>query len=399
MGWLSVTENNDRRWRRYTVTEAMRTHLSSWEIGPYHPALPGPMKLRLSSDGEMIVRAECETQFLHRGLEKCFELHPWISTVVYADHLDPEASVFGETVYCMAVEEIANIAVPPRARSIRVILLELARISSHLLSISKVAGSVGAETMVHYVLRDRERVLDLFELVSGVRFSVNFLRFGGVAADVTEGFIERVSEVCETIRHRLKEYNDLFTYSHSFLLRSGRVGVLSREQVQLHGLTGPNARASGVAFDVRKDLPYLGYENIDFGVVIGREDESAANGGRSVMGDVHGRFMVRLREIAQSIEILRQTCDTTPSGEFTSVRVDREFRVPAGEAYARIESARGLLGCHVVSDGRGKPARVQFRTPSSAALKVIPSLLAGIQTEDLATVLASLDISVAEADR
>lgn len=381
------------------MTEAMRTDLSHWEIGPYHPALPGPMRLRLSSDGEMIVRARCETQFLHRGLEKCFELHPWLATMVYADHLDPEASIFGETVYCLAVEEIAGITAPPRARSIRVILLELSRISSHLLSIAKVAGSVGAETMVNYVLRDRERVLDLFELVSGVRFSVNFLRFGGVASDVTEGFIERVMEVCETIRHRLKEYNDLFTYSHAFLLRSGRIGVLNQESIRKHGLTGPSARASGIAFDVRKDIPYLGYEAIDFEVVIGREDEAVANGGRSVVGDVHGRFMVRLREVAQSIEILRHVCDTVPSGEFASVRVDRDFRVPAGEAYARIESSRGLLGCHVVSDGGAKPARVQFSTPSSAALKVLPDLLAGIQTEDLATVLASLDISVAEADR
>jgi NADH-quinone oxidoreductase subunit D len=372
--------------------EILKTDASSWAIGPYHVALPGPMKLLLKSDGEVIVSAECETGFLHRGLEKCFELNRWVTTVCYADHLDPEAAAFGETAFCMAVEEIGKIPVPPRAKAIRIMLLELARISSHLLSISKAATAVGAETAVHYVLRDRERVLDLFELVSGVRFSLNFLRFGGVASDVTEGFIERVMEVCETVRHRLKEYNDLFTFNHAFLMRARNVGVLSREAAQMAGITGPNARASGIPFDVRKAHPYLGYEAIDFEMALGREDEG-------VLGDVHSRFMVRLREIAQSIEILNQVCETTPSGDFASIRVDREFCLPRGEAYARIESARGVLGCHVVSDGKEKPARVQFRVPSSSAMQVIPHLLSGAENDDISLILASLDISVAELDR
>lgn len=371
------------------MTECLKTHASRWQIGPYHAALPGPMRLSLSSDGDIIARAECETGYLHRGLEKALELHPWISSLVYADHLDPEASVFGETVFCLAVEEIGKIPVPPRAQAIRVILLELARISSHLLAISRVASGVGAETMVNYVLRDRERVLDLFELVSGVRFSLNFLRFGGVAADVTEGFIERVVEVCETIRHRLKEYNDLFTFSHAFLKRSNGVGVLPAELARRFGITGPNARASGIGLDVRRAFPYLGYDVLDFEVVLGPGGE----------GDVHARFMVRLRELAQSIEILRQVCDSAPAGEFASIRVEREFRLPKGEAYARIESARGLLGCHVVSDGGTKPARAQFRTPSCSIIQALPEILRGASTEDLAPVLASLDISVAEVDR
>jgi NADH-quinone oxidoreductase subunit D len=350
------------------------------------------MKLRLKSDGEIIVSAECETGFLHRGLEKCFELHPWISSVCYADHLDPEAAVFGEAVLCLAVEEIGKIPVPARAKAIRITLLELARISSHLLSIARTASAVGAETAVHYVLRDRERILDLFELVSGVRFALNYLRFGGVAADVTEGFIERAMEVSETIRNRLKEYNDLFTFNHAFLMRSRNVGVLTREAALAAGITGPSARACGIATDVRKSRPYLGYEAIDFEIALGREDEG-------VLGDVHSRFMVRLREIAQSIEILNQVCDGMPKGDFVSVHVGRDFRLPRGEAYARIESARGLLGCHVVSDGKEKPARVQFRVPSCAAVQQIPQLLCGAGTDDISLILASLDISVAEVDR
>ena len=374
-----------------TRGELLQTDLSSWEIGPFHAALPGPMKLRLRSDGEVIVHAECETGFLHRGLEKCLEQNPWISSMTYADHLDPEAAVFGETAICLAAEEIGKIEVPVRAQAIRVVLLELARISSHLHLISRVATSVGAETVVHYVMRERERILDLFELVSGVRFSLNYLRVGGVAADVTDGFIERVLETSEVIRQRLKEYNDLFTFSHAFLLRSRGVGVLTREVAERCGVTGPSARASGIAVDVRKEQPYLGYGKLDFEMELGREEEG--------LGDVHSRFMVRLREIAQSIEILKQICDCPLNGPFTSIRTDREFRLPRGEAYARIESARGLLGCHVVSDGSGKPARVQFRVPSQAAIAAIPALLRGARTEDLAPILASLDISVAEVDR
>jgi NADH-quinone oxidoreductase subunit D len=374
------------------MNEILRADLSRWEMGPYHQALPGPMILRLSSDGEVIVSAETQVGFLHRGLEKAFEGHHWISTLSYADHLDPEVSIFGETAVCLAAEEVGKIPVPPRAQVIRVVLLELARISSHMAFVVRFAKSMGAETLVHYVLRDRERVLDLFELVSGVRFSLNYLRFGGVSADVTEGFIERVLEVCEVLRVRLKEYNDLFTFNHVFLNRAQGVGILKLECVGSLGITGPNARASGLAFDVRKNHPYLSYSKVDFEIPIGRSTEGT-------LGDVHSRFMLRLREIAQSIEILKQASEMMPSGEFCSIRVDREFRLPRGEAYSRIESSRGLLGCHLVSDGELKPSRIQFRTPSTAGLAAVPRLLEGARLEDLSTILVSMDLSLSEIDR
>lgn len=393
MGRISVTKIFLCLWGGESVTtELLRTDSSSWDIGPYHVALPGPLRLRLHSDGEIVVKAEFETGFLHRGLEKCLEGQAWISSVAYADHLDPEAAVFGEAALCLAAEEIGKIPVPPRAQVIRMILLELARISSHLLFVSRVANSVGAETAVQYSLRDRERILDLFELVSGVRFSLNFLRFGGVAADVTEGFIERVGEVGESIYRRLKEYNDLFTFSHAFLLRSAGVGVLSRKEVIRWGVSGPNARASGIRQDLRKTAPYSGYDTVDFEMVVGNEEEG-------LLGDVHGRFMIRLREIAQSIEILKQVCHAPPQGEYSSIRVDRRFRLPRGEAYARIESARGILGCHLVSDGGPKPARVQFRVPSASAIHALPAILTGMRAEDAPPILASVDLSVAENDR
>ncbi len=372
--------------------EALKTDLTIWEIGPYHGALPAPMRLSLSLDGEIIAHCKVETGFLHRGLEKVCELRSWRAVIAYADHLDPECAIFGELALCMAVEEIGDIVVPARAQSIRIVLAELARISGHLAFMVRMAKAVGSETIIHYLLRDREKVLDLFELLTGARFSLNFLRYGGVSADVTDGFIERVLEVCELIRIRVKEYNDLFTFNHGFLKRTANVAPISRELVDYCGITGPSARAAGVAFDVRKASPYTGYDRLDFEIPLGQGD-----GG--TLGDVHDRFLVRLREISQSMEILKQLVDRVPSGEFINRKIEKDFIVPAGEAYSRIESSRGLLGCHVVSDGKENPSRVQFRPPSVASLMAIPHLVTGIRIEDLPVVLASLDLGIAEADR
>jgi NADH-quinone oxidoreductase subunit D len=369
-----------------------QTDLTTWEIGPYHGALPAPMRLKLSLDGEIIASCQVETGFLHRGLEKACELHSWRAAVAYADHLDPEVAVFGELALCLAVEEIGEIMVPARAQCIRVILCELTRISAHLAYIVRMAKAVGSETIIHYVLRDREKVLDLFELLTGARFSLNFLRFGGVSADVTDGFIERVLEVCELIRIRIKEYNDLFTFNHGFLKRSSFVGTISQSMIRACGITGPNARASGIPFDVRKESPYMGYDQLDFEIPLGRGE-----GGN--IGDVHDRFLLRLREITQSMEILKQLAELVPSGEFINGKLEKDYVVPAGEAYSRIESSRGLLGCHVVSDGKTCPGRVQFRPPTTSNLMAIPALVSGIRIEDLPVVLASLDLGIAEADR
>ena len=253
------------------------------------------------------------------------------------------------------------------------------------------ARAVGANATVQYVLRDRERILDLFELLTGVRYSLNFLRFGGVSADMTEGFIERVLEVCEMIGIRLKEYNDLFTFNHVFLKRSQGVGFLSQEQALRLGVTGPNARASGVVTDVRKTHPYIGYERLDFVVPA----ETASRG----HGDSHDRLVVRLREISQSLEILKQVCDAIPDGEFSLMGIDLDFAVPNGEAYARIESSRGLMSCHIVSEGKTRPNRVQFRGPSVAGIEAFSEMVTGAQLEDIPVILASLDLSISEVDR
>ena len=374
------------------MPELLKTDFTLWEMGPFHSALPGPMKLKLTLDGEVIAHAETETGFAHRGVEKSLELHPWHSSMVYADRLDADGAVFTEFAYCLAGEELGQLEVPARGQAIRVLLSELARVSSHLLFLVKVARSVGAQALIHYALRDRERILDLFELLTGARHSINFMRFGGVAADVTDGFVERVLEATVVLRERIKEYNDLFTFNHTFIKRAAGTGILTREVALEAGVSGPNARAAGISVDVRKDQPYSGYERLDFEVPEG-------HGEAGFLGDVHDRLLLRLREMAQSLSLLGDVCESLPEGDFCALRTDRDFTIPRGESYARIEGSRGRLGCYLVSDGERFPLRVQFRGPSTATLSCLPVFLRGVRLEDLPLVLASFDLSIPEVDK
>jgi NADH-quinone oxidoreductase subunit D len=370
----------------------MRGTSAGLSIGPFHPSLPGPLKLSLQLEGEVVVDGKIETGFVHRGLEKCTETRPWIASIVYADRLDPEASAFAELALCMAVEEVMGTEVPDRAKSIRIAVSELTRISVHLGFLVRMADACGAQTFSHYVLRDRERVLDLFELLTGTRFLHNYFRFGGVASDVTEGFVERVLEVCDLMLVRLKEYNDLLTYNDTFLRRTRGVAPVSSETMKRLGGTGPNARASGVGFDIRKALPYSGYNKVQFGV-------PTLNSELAEGGDAHSRFVIRLQEIPQSVSILRQVLEGLAPGEVGGARADHEVRVPRGEAYSRVESGRGLLACYAASDGGSTPLRVQYRTPSVAHISIVEKTLRGLQLQDVPVAVASFGIGVAEADR
>lgn len=373
-------------------SEILQTDLATWNIGPYHQSLPAPMQLKLQLDGEIIVGSAIETGFLHRGLEKALERQQWTAAISYADRLDPENAAAAELALCLAAEEVAQIPVPPRAQRIRTVLCEMGRITSHMSYIINVARAVGSETMLHYVLRDRETLLDQVELLTGARYSLNFMRFGGVKNDVTEGFIERILEICELIRIRLKEYNDLFTYNHAFLGRTRNIGGLSINLIDRYGVTGPNARASGSALDLRKVKPYNGYEYYDFHLCLGQTDGQTP-------GSAHDRFVIRLREMAESVVILKQALESIPEGAFCSTPQGKAPPIPQGEAYARVESPRGILGCHVVSDGSNAPWRVQFRPPTYSNLQALPHLLQGVRVEDIAVLLASLDLGIAEADR
>jgi NADH-quinone oxidoreductase subunit D len=372
--------------------EAFLTDRTPYVLGPYHPALPGPMRIALELEGERIARAQVETGFLHKNLEKAFERNPWRSSLVYAERLDPVAPLSGGLVLCLAVEETGEISVPERGQRIRLILAELSRVLVHLKFIAKMARAAGLETMMHYVLRDSEKILDLFELLTGSRYAKSYLRFGGVQADATAGFLERVHELCDLLRIRTKEYNDLFSFNFCFVQRATRVGTLDLSLAEKCGVTGPNGRASGSEADVRKSRAYLSYDHLDFKVPKG-------GGFQGRTGDVYARYLIRLREILQSLEILKQAIDNVPAGDFLNSKAERDFSIPRGEASCCIESPRGLLGCHVVSDGGINPSRVQFHPPTRGHVDVIPELLRGNCLEDLALILASLDLGISELDR
>ncbi len=372
--------------------ERLPTQTSALSWGPIQAGLPAPMRLDFKMDGERIVTARVETGYLHKGLEKSFEGRNWFSAVVGADRLDSSGSSFSEMALCLAVEEICNIQVPRRAQSIRLILCELNRVSNHLAYLAKMAQSVGFETIMHYILRERESILDLFELMTGSRFNLAFFRYGGVTADITEGFIERVFEVCRQIQIRIKEYHALMVDNEVFVSRLAWLGTLSAEDIYTYGITGPNARASGVQMDVRKSFPYSGYELVEFNVPAGR-------GARGSSGDSFDRLMVRLEELQECIQILVHVAERVPAGDFACLKVGYDFTAPAGEAFARVESARGYLGCHVVSSGEASPVRVQWRTPSSHHVRALPKLLRGVALQDVSVLLASLDLCMSEVDK
>jgi NADH-quinone oxidoreductase subunit D len=350
------------------------------------------LRIELDAEGDLIRRARLETGFLHKGLEKSTEKRNWFTAIVPVDRVDSESCLAAELAFCIAVEEICNIQVPRRAQTIRIILCELDRIGSHLRFLARLSIVTGFETVSHYILRERELILDLLELMTGRRFNLGFIRLGGVAADITEGFIERIHETTRLIEIRLREYHALMIENRAFVDRLAWQGVLSSEFIHHKGITGPNARASGVRLDIRKTEPYSGYEQFDFRVPIG-------TGMRGTIGDGFDRVMTRMEEIHESLLLLSHAVDAVPPGDHSALKVMPDFIVPAGEAYSRVESPRGLLSCHVVSDGTLHPNRIQWRTPSLAHIEAVSELLRGVTLQDAPIILGTLDLSLAEVDR
>jgi len=318
------------------------------------------------------------------------EGRPWITTLPFAERVDVESSIFGAWVYCLAVEKLAEVEIPERAKIIRIIVGELNRISCHLNSLVRLAKSMNAEVVQHHILRDREVILDLFELLTGARFNYSYLRFGGVVSDITEGFIDRLDRVCrDLLPRRVKEYNDLFSFNVSFRDRAEEIGRVSSEQVLGAHLTGPNARASGATLDLRVDDPFGGYESFDLKPI--KPEDSTKNA-----STVHDRLIYRLKEIGLSAEVIKEAINKLPEGEFKAP-IDLES-LPKGEAMARVESSRGVLSCHLISEGKA-PSRVSFSPSSLSTLGGLHQLIQGARVEDLGPILASLDISVSEVDR
>ena len=380
-------------------------------VGPQHPSTHGVLRLILELDGETIVRAAPDVGYLHTGIEKSAEKLYYSQVIPLTDRIDYLAPLSNNLVYCLAVEKLLNLEVPPRAQWIRVLLTELTRLNNHLVWLGTCALELGAMSVFLYCFREREEILKVFELVSGQRMMTSYFRIGGLAVEPPADFPRQVDRLLKMLPGRFDEYEDLLTENRIWLARTRGVGVLSPEDAIAWGITGPNLRASGVAFDLRKAEPYSGYENFKFEIPVRPE------------GDVYARYVVRVQEMRQSVRIARQALDGLPAGpvradapgivlpERDKMKTEMEaliyhfklvvdgFAPPAGEVYAAVESPKGELGCFLVSDGSPRPWRMRWRPPSLLNVQVLSKLLPGHLFADAIAILASVDFVLGEVDR
>ncbi|HSR13146.1 MAG TPA: NADH dehydrogenase (quinone) subunit D [Thermodesulfobacteriota bacterium] len=380
-------------------------------LGPSHPSTHGVLRVILELDGEVVVKATPDIGFLHRGLEKLAESKTYHQCIPLTDRLDYVAGMSNNLAYALAVEKLLGLEAPPRAQAVRVLLCELQRIASHILWLGTHAHDIGAMTPLFYALRERDEILFLFEMVCGSRLTPSYVRVGGLAADLPEGFMERCREFTRTFPGRVDEYETLLTKNKIWMRRTQGVGVISADDAVNWGVTGPILRASGMDWDLRKALPYSGYEKYDFAVPTGKN------------GDTYDRYMVRIMEMRQSNEIVRQVLDRLPGGDIlvdnphvvyppkekTREKIEslihhfhlasEGFPTPKGEVYASIESTKGELGFYLISDGTNKPWRFRVRPPSFVNLSILPRIVQGRLVSDVVAIIGSIDIVLAEIDR
>jgi NADH-quinone oxidoreductase subunit D len=380
-------------------------------LGPQHPSTHGVLRLMLELDGETVLRSKPVVGYLHTGMEKTGEELMYVQGGTNVTRMDYLAPFFNELVYALAVEKLLEIEVPPRATWIRMLMCELNRVSSHLLWMASNGSDLGAIGMLVYGVRERELVLAFFEKVTGLRMNHNFIRPGGVAAELPDGWRDDVLAICETIPPRLDEYDAILTGQPLFQQRQQGIGPLSADQAIALSATGPLLRAAGVPWDLRREMPYLAYDQVDFDVIVG------------TYGDCWDRYAVRLNEMRESIKIARQIADLMPAGDYRVQdkkvtppprnRIDESmealihhfklftegFKVPAGEVYTAVESPRGELGCYLVSDGSNKPYRIHIRAPSFANLQALPPMLRGGLVADAIAIISTTDPVLGDVDR
>jgi NADH-quinone oxidoreductase subunit D len=380
-------------------------------MGPQHPSTHGVLRLMLELDGETVLRSKPVIGYLHTGMEKTGEELMYIQGGTNVTRMDYLAPLFNELVYSTAVERLLDVELPPRATWIRMLMCELNRISSHLMWLATNGSDIGAIGMLLYGWREREIVLAFFEKVTGLRMNHNYIRPGGVAADLPDGWRDDVAAICDTIPRRLDEYDLILTGQPIFQERQQGVGPLSADQAIALGVTGPLLRAAGVAWDLRRDMPYLAYDEVEFDVIVG------------TLGDCWDRYAVRLNETRESVRIVRQILDRMPSGDYRiqdkkltpppRSRIDESmealihhfklftegFKVPAGETYVAVESPRGELGCYLVSDGSNKPYRMHIRAPSFVNLQALAPMLRGGLIADAVAVISTVDPVLGDVDR
>jgi NADH-quinone oxidoreductase subunit D len=380
-------------------------------MGPQHPSTHGVLRLMMELDGEDVLRIKPVIGYLHTGMEKTGEELTYVQGTTNVTRMDYAANFSNELVYSLAVERLLDVEVPPRAQWIRMMMAELNRMSSHLLFQATNGMDIGAVSMMLYGWREREEVLRFFEYVTGLRMNCNYIRPGGVAADLPDGWQERVLEVCDVVEDGVADYDELLTGNPIWRERTVGVGIISTEECLARSITGPILRSTGFAWDLRKAQPYLPYDEVDWDVVY------TAN------GDVFDRYRIRLHEILESVRIVRQCAEKMPAGDYRiqdkkitpppRARIDESmealihhfklftegFKVPPGETYVAIESPRGEIGCYMVSDGSGKPVRMHIRGPSFYNLQSIEAMGTDSLVADAVAIVSSVDPIMGEVDR
>jgi NADH-quinone oxidoreductase subunit D len=380
-------------------------------MGPQHPSTHGVLRILLELDGETIVNSTPDIGFLHTGIEKNMEAKPFEKALVMTDRMDYLNNLGNNLAYCLAIEKLVELDVPPRAQVVRVIMTELQRIASHLIWLATHALDLAAMSVFLYCFREREHILDIMEMCSGQRMMTSYFRPGGLWRDLPTGFEEAVRNFIRAFPRRIDQYEDLLTKNPLYIDRTKNISPISQEEALRLGFTGPPLRATGIALDMRKMQPYSGYEQYDF------EVPTASH------GDVYDRYVVRMEEMRQSLRIIEQGLKNLPAGRFRSdnrkfVPPPRSelghsmealihhfklwtegFPAPAGDVFVPVESPRGILGCYLVSDGGTKPYRVHFRTPSFANLQPLPKLAKGHLVADLVAIISSLDTVLGDVDR
>ena len=368
------------------VQDRLETQEYKINLGPQHPSTHGVYHAILSLNGETIVSGENVIGYLHRGMEKLAESRTYSQYIPYTARLDYLAALLNNWGYVLTIEEFLGIQVPERAEYIRIILGELQRIASHLVMLSSMVIDLNAVTGWMYAFTAREGILDLLEMVTGSRLTVNYFTVGGVMGDFPEEFVPALKKVFGELHDRLGDFDQLITSNEIFLGRTKDVGVVSTEQALEYGLTGPNLRASGVNFDLRKQAPYSIYDRFDFEVPVLKN------------GDSFDRYYLRLLEIYQSMHIVEQALASLLNGPIQA-KVARMIKPSKGEKYCQIEGARGVLGFYLVSDGGLKPYRLHVHAPSFVNIGILPELAKGLMLQDFIATLASFDIVLGEIDR
>lgn len=362
------------------------------QMGPQHPSTHGVLRLELVMDGELVKRITPHIGYLHRCFEKHAEAMTYPQVIPYTDRMDYLAAMSMELGYVLAVEKLMGLTdLPDRLQYLRVIMAELQRIASHLLALGTFGLDVGAITPFLWCFRDREKILDLFEWVSGARLLYNYLWVGGVMQDIPDGFVRQASEFLDYFEPQVADLNNLLSYNKIFIERTCNIGVMTPEVAVAYGMGGPNLRGSGVKWDLRKEEPYGIYDQFDFNIPVG-------TGEFGVLGSTWDRYIVRVREMIESVKILRQAFATLPSGDPNGA-MPRRIRPVAGDAYMRTESPRGEIGFYLVSDGSDKPFRCKGRSPCFTAISAIDEIGRNSLVADAVATVGSLDIVLGEIDR